>query len=87
MNYLLIRLSEDVNLIVVQYFQSTPIGCSLKEAESYTVELLSDCRGFGFSVRMSPELQKGSMVILRIEKGSPAYNDRKMQVGIVLKMA
>uniref|UniRef100_A0A158QCF6 PDZ domain-containing protein n=2 Tax=Hymenolepis diminuta TaxID=6216 RepID=A0A158QCF6_HYMDI len=60
---------------------STPIGCSLKEAESYNVELLSDCRGFGFSVRMSPELQKGSMVILRIEKGSPAYNDRKMQVG------
>ncbi|VDO11513.1 unnamed protein product [Rodentolepis nana] len=54
---------------------------SRSEAESYNVELLSDSRGFGFSVRMNPELQKGSMVILRIEKGSPAYNDRKMQVG------
>ncbi|KAM7535816.1 hypothetical protein Aperf_G00000100084 [Anoplocephala perfoliata] len=59
----------------------TPVGYSIREAECYTVDLIADIRGFGFSVRMSPDIQQGSMVILRIQKGSPAYNDQRMQVG------
>ncbi|KAM7535245.1 hypothetical protein Aperf_G00000100038 [Anoplocephala perfoliata] len=57
----------------------TPVGYSVQEAECYTVDLIADIRGFGFSVRMSPDIQQGSMVILRIQKGSPAYNDQRMQ--------
>ncbi|KAL5109427.1 Membrane-associated guanylate kinase WW and PDZ domain-containing protein 3 [Taenia crassiceps] len=60
---------------------STPQSCKLKESGCYTVDLISDGRGFGFSMRMSQGLHRTSIVILRIEKESPAFCNMKMRVG------
>ncbi|VDM22115.1 unnamed protein product [Hydatigera taeniaeformis] len=54
---------------------------SLKESGFYTVDLIADGRGFGFSMRMNQCHSGVIMTILRIEKGSPAFRDMKMEVG------
>ncbi|KAH9284913.1 Membrane-associated guanylate kinase, WW and PDZ domain-containing protein 3 [Echinococcus granulosus] len=59
----------------------SPLSCNLKESGCYAVDLTADERGFGFSLRMSQGLHRGTMTILHIEKGGPAFRDGKMQVG------
>lgn len=48
------------------------------------MDLRADNRGFGFSMRMSQGLHRTIMIILRIEKESPAFRDMKMQVGPIV---
>ncbi|VDD77629.1 unnamed protein product [Mesocestoides corti] len=53
----------------------------MKEPTCYTVNLTAEARGFGFSIRGGHERQQTPMFILRIEKGSPAFRNEKMQIG------